>query len=323
MGKIMNKLNFYKIPGFKDFLINKHGEIYDLKNKCNVNIVDREYKVAKLSTGEIHLHRLLAITFVEKPDHLIDNEFDDLCVNHKDGDKHNNDLNNLEWVTTSENCIHAYKTGLRSDNTPILVKDLRNNLITRFYSLNECARYFKVNGSNIHWFLKKENYGKIIWNFYVFIKEGTEWPVIDISDCGKYRMGQSKPIIAISLTDKPNLIFESISVCANYFQIDPLKMMEWLRKNRLNELKDWSFKFVDDPTTIRDLEVIKREKTKKNGFRKPVPIKVTNLLNDEITYWHSSEEFAKILGKRKNTLQKYIWKNNGRFKNYLIEYLKI
>jgi hypothetical protein len=36
-------------------------------------------------------------------------------VNHKDGDTHNFNINNLEWVTEKENSIHAINTGLRKN----------------------------------------------------------------------------------------------------------------------------------------------------------------------------------------------------------------
>lgn len=54
------------------------------------------------------LHRLLAETFIDNPNNL-------RCVNHIDGNKTNNSISNLEWVSHSENLLHAYKNGLRGD----------------------------------------------------------------------------------------------------------------------------------------------------------------------------------------------------------------
>lgn len=53
------------------------------------------------------VHRVVALIHVENPTNLPE-------VNHKDGNKDNNCSSNLEWVTSSDNQIHAYSAGLKS-----------------------------------------------------------------------------------------------------------------------------------------------------------------------------------------------------------------
>lgn len=101
-----------QIGGFPNYKINNLGQVLNIKrNKilkidksngrgyCNITL----YKNGKAYRKVIH--RLVAETFIPNPENKPQ-------VNHIDGNKHNNCKENLEWVTQSENMIHAFKTGL-------------------------------------------------------------------------------------------------------------------------------------------------------------------------------------------------------------------
>ena len=68
----------------------------------------KHYPVISIDGDCINIHRLVAGAFIPKPaGHTV--------VNHLDGNKRNNHVSNLEWVTTSKNIQHAYDTGLMPD----------------------------------------------------------------------------------------------------------------------------------------------------------------------------------------------------------------
>lgn len=78
---------------------------------------------------QIPVHRLVAWAFLPNPHGY-------RYINHMDGNKLNNNLDNLEWCTQSHNVRHAFRTGLHSQNTP--VKNVETGEV--FYSEGEAAR---------------------------------------------------------------------------------------------------------------------------------------------------------------------------------------
>lgn len=68
---------------------------------------NRGYLRVQINNKDAYVHRLVAECFIDNPKGLLE-------VNHKDGNKRNNRVDNLEWCTRSENNKHAYQTGLRS-----------------------------------------------------------------------------------------------------------------------------------------------------------------------------------------------------------------
>lgn len=61
-------------------------------------------------------------------------------INHKDGDKTNADVLNLERVTSAENAQHAHDTGLNTTSHPVVQMDLDGNVLARYPSAHAAAR---------------------------------------------------------------------------------------------------------------------------------------------------------------------------------------
>ena len=114
----------------------KRGAPYPLK----VFHTDCGYQRVGTGGSSTSVHRMVAETWIPNPNHYRD-------VNHINGDKDDNRVENLEWVTHSENLRHAYRTGLRKaaggrKGTPIRIVETGEV----YESAYECAR--RIGGSH-------------------------------------------------------------------------------------------------------------------------------------------------------------------------------
>lgn len=114
------------------------------------------YLQVKLSKDSVlkckSIHRLVAEVFIPNPDNKPQ-------VNHKDTNKENNCVNNLEWVTNLENMQHSWKMGLRNNiykkgkehykSVIVYQYDLQNNLIKKWYCVKDIERELGFDNRNI------------------------------------------------------------------------------------------------------------------------------------------------------------------------------
>lgn len=113
------------------------------------------------------VHKLVLIAFKGRAPNLKE-------VNHKDGNKRNNALTNLEYVTKSENVLHAIRSGLLKPNTKKIAQEKRktvaqidvesHQIIQIFVSAHEASRITHINRGNISTGCR--NYPKIISGYY-------------------------------------------------------------------------------------------------------------------------------------------------------------
>lgn len=143
------------IKNYENYVIYDNGDVINeqagryLKGKVKLN----GYKVYTLSKNNIkqdfYAHRLVADYFIPNPNNLP-------VVNHKDGNKLNNDVSNLEWVSYSQNTEHAYQNNLikKEHKTIYYEKDLDDEIwkeVLDFpnYQISNLGRIRNINSNRI------------------------------------------------------------------------------------------------------------------------------------------------------------------------------
>ena len=171
---------------WKTIKIDNEETRYEVSNKGRVRHIDKlHWKTGGIlkpkhnkyngyeSYGLVHrkankykyAHRLVATYFIENPNNLKE-------VNHKDGNKRNNEVSNLEWIDRVSNTRHAFKNQLGGNVQQVKVYSLKGDYIGEFHSISEALRVLGV---------KEDSYNNRI-NVRSEQSHGYQWRRVGIDD---------------------------------------------------------------------------------------------------------------------------------------------
>lgn len=148
--KIVRK--WKRVSGFEDlYMISNDGKVYSLRSNrelhVKTNVVHKYCEIEFNYKGVVtyhRVHRLVAMMFIPNPLNLP-------FVNHIDGNKSNNIVSNLEWISGTDNNLHAINAGLAK---PVRRRG-RKYIVTRdgieftFFSQKEIMSYFGITKSQV------------------------------------------------------------------------------------------------------------------------------------------------------------------------------
>lgn len=144
--KTIDNEEFRLIARYPMFAISKTGKVYNTKTGNMLSIRPPTSYIQYPTVGirdsytntwnNITVHRLVALTWVENPNYVVNN-----VVDHIDNDKLNYNYNNLRWCSCAENNNIAVIEGERSDNIPVMVTNLDTGEIKQFVSVTRASEY--------------------------------------------------------------------------------------------------------------------------------------------------------------------------------------
>lgn len=174
-----NKKQMKQIPDFPNYTLTDDGRVWSVKNKrfLRPSLNNSGYLGVRIYQNglgmSISIHRAMALTY-------IDNPLNKATVNHIDGDKLNNRVDNLEWSTHKENLQHSIrvlknpkpptqKGNFGKDHNrslPIYMYDKDGLFVREFGGLSEASRITGASISGVWYSAKNRRMLKGVYFFY-------------------------------------------------------------------------------------------------------------------------------------------------------------
>lgn len=209
---------------YNGYLANKNGKIYSLKSKRFLQpaIGTAGYRVIELfddgESKKTYVHKIIADSFIPITQDDVDNNRN--MINHIDGNKLNNCIDNLERVNCLENNRHAHEHGLIPDKQklylsikPHIIEDLKQGMMT----------YTEIEN-------KYKDYGISITTIIEYAKQSNTHVKRNIMHDPKH-----KAFARYLAINKPNLNGEEIAKIINSKSDYPINygtIKDWVRRAR-------------------------------------------------------------------------------------------
>lgn len=253
---------YSQIPNFSGYFVSRDGEVLSTRY-YNSTILRKPqlgtngYLELSLAVGDgkfyrTGIHRLVALAYIP-----CFGNTDDLVVNHKNGNKLDNRVENLEWVTYLENAEHAGANGLTSKCIPIAIVTASGYEVTNFPSIISCARTLGYTKDTVNWRVKTR--GKVLHSdglYYMFEKDVDEFfRNLDKTKPGIVKLSGKKPVLLRDLNRDTVLTFDSVKAVANHLNVRSGSISTWLKAKNQPVLPGLiQLKFADDDTPWREVK---------------------------------------------------------------------
>lgn len=311
--KLLVAPDFYPIPGFSRYGISEDGRVINLATlkELKQNESYTGYlRVSIIKDGHdyfnnTNVHRLMALTFLDPGNEC---SIDKLQVNHKDCNKKNNHIDNLEWVTPIENVRHGVENGRYSDNArPVTIRNVFTGQIHKFQFASEAAQFVGINKDDIKFRLNCKEKDRVFPEGYQYrngFDDDTNWRIPEDIHKEMLRYGNTRKVLIRYLLTNEVKEFDSLGDAAKALGVSLPAVSEWVNNTRSKRVQPVcpgciQLKFAYDPTPWREVEDPYIELQENTGR---AIVQVTNDRTGEKIIYTSAKECAVAHGIGVTTL---------------------